>query len=406
MGIDILHNLLVFRRDITRDIKVEIVALYLLITNQTRIVRHIFMRTPSIYNTTDVLLTQPVLGAVFHETVFGINHVDTLRRSRLRFVDDDQTRRDTCSEEDIARQTDDAGDDMALDEIPADVRFGITTEEHAVRKDTCRLAVRLKRADDMQQKSVVTTSVRRNRSQACHITPTAVRVVLIGGSHPAFLGERRIGNHIVELHQLGVVDLMLRVIECVALEKFRIRDAVNDHRHTRHTDGRVVELLSFKRHFALRLGTCSQQQRTGTACRVIDRDMLACIFGDSHHFSHHTTHLGRGVELPFALARLGSEVPHQVLVRVTYQVIVCGTVVREIEVLVLKDSNQAAQRLDLVFVLSQFLVIIEIGIGDDTLQVVRVRQFADDRVHRIANTGFVLQLHHVGKTATLRQINH
>ena len=41
-------------------------------------------------------------------TVFGINHVDTLRRSGLRFIDDDQTRRDACTEEYITRQTDDA----------------------------------------------------------------------------------------------------------------------------------------------------------------------------------------------------------------------------------------------------------------------------------------------------------
>ena len=52
---------------------------------------------------------------------------------------------------------------------------------------------------------------------------------------------------------------------------------------------------------------------------------------------------GRRIELPLALAALGGEVPHQVLVGVAEDVVVLGAVLREIELGLLEDADQVGE---------------------------------------------------------------
>jgi hypothetical protein len=71
-----------------------------------------------------------------------------------------------------------------------------------------------------------------------------------------------------------------------------------------------------------------------------------CCGRDADHLGDDAADLGRGVELPLALAALGGEVPHQVLVGVAEDVVVLGAVLREVELGLLEDADQVGQALD------------------------------------------------------------
>jgi hypothetical protein len=67
-----------------------------------------------------------------------------------------------------------------------------------------------------------------------------------------------------------------------------------------------------------------------------------------------------GVELALALAALGGEVPHEVLVGVTQDVVVLGAVLGEIERGVLEDGDEVAQLLDLLRAVAELVWIVEV----------------------------------------------
>ena len=52
------------------------------------------------------------------------------------------------------------------------------------------------------------------------------------------------------------------------------------------------------------------------------------------------------VELPLALAALGGEVPHEILVGIAEDVVVLGAVLREVERGVLEDGDEVGEALD------------------------------------------------------------
>jgi hypothetical protein len=66
---------------------------------------------------------------------------------------------------------------------------------------------------------------------------------------------------------------------------------------------------------------------------------------NADHLGNDAAHLGRRVELAFALAAFAGEVAHQVLVCIAQNVVVLGAVLREVEHRVLEDANQVAQAL-------------------------------------------------------------
>ncbi len=75
-----------------------------------------------------------------------------------------------------------------------------------------------------------------------------------------------------------------------------------------------------------------QQQRARAAGRVVGGGgRLRVLRRDADHLGDDAADLGGGVELPLALAALGGEVPHQVLVGVAEDVVVLGAVLREVE---------------------------------------------------------------------------
>ena len=95
--------------------------------------------------------------------------------------------------------------------------------------------------------------------------------------------------------------------------------------------------------------------------------MLGTVeFVDAQHLGHDTAHLGRSIELSFALAAFSRKILHQILVGIAQQVIVGGTVSGEVESVVLKDGYQFGQGLDHCLAAAQFVRVVEVGKGKVT----------------------------------------
>jgi hypothetical protein len=64
--------------------------------------------------------------------------------------------------------------------------------------------------------------------------------------------------------------------------------------------------------------------------------------------------------LPFALAALRREVPHQIFVGIAKDVVAFGTVLGEIECWILKDRYQVGKPFDLLLAIAKLHGIIEV----------------------------------------------
>ena len=96
------------------------------------------------------------------------------------------------------------------------------------------------------------------------------------------------------------------------------------------------------------------------------------VRADADHPGHDARHFGRRVELPLALARLGGEVLHQVFVGVAEQVVALGTVGAEIETV--EDGHQPGESVLHLLAGAQLALIVEVGLVDDPLELVGLRQ--------------------------------
>lgn len=90
----------------------------------------------------NVLGAQAIFIAVFNKALTGIDHKDALltlaisvERSELGifFIDDNNACRDTRAVEQVSGQANDAFDITLFEQIFTNTRFGIATEQNAVR---------------------------------------------------------------------------------------------------------------------------------------------------------------------------------------------------------------------------------------------------------------------------------
>ena len=134
----------------------------------------------------------------------------------------------------------------------------------------------------------------------------------------------------------------------------------------RQRPGGVVLLLAVDRDAAGRLGGDLEQQRARAAGGVVDGLVLAGVRADADDLGQHPRDLGRRVELALGLARLGGEVPHQVLVGVAEQVVALGAAAAEVEVG--EDRDQLAEPVLHLLALAELLFVVEVGQVDDLLR--------------------------------------
>ena len=189
-------------------------------------------------------------------------------------------------------------------------------------KDNGRFALALQRLQNVQQKGIIPIFGWR-----CAILKTVKRIIIhIDPRRPRFVGKRGIGDGKIEPFQRSIRLYPMGSCQRVVSPQFSRGVIVQKHIHPRQRPGGVVHLLpvnrkpigSFIRHL--------QQQRTRATSRVINSLILPRLLGNADYFSQHAGDFGRGVELPFALARFSSEVAHQVFVSVAQQVIPFGAV--------------------------------------------------------------------------------
>ena len=218
-------------------------------------------------------------------------------------------------------------------------------------------AAALHRADDVQQVGVVALFGRR-------LAPCEALVGIAAGREagaPGLVGERWIGDdEVVGAKLLAVLELGRG--ERVAAEDVGRREVVQDHVHAGETGGGHVLFLPFQGDVLARLGGDLQQQRSRAAGRVVGRGGGHGVLGrDADDLGDDAADLGGRVELALALAALGGEVPHQVLVGVAEDVVVVGTVLREIQLGLLEDADQVGQAIHHRLAFAELVRVVEVG---------------------------------------------
>ena len=176
---------------------------------------------------------------------------------------------------------------------------------------------------------------------------------------------------------------------------------MQDHVHPSKAAGGGVFLLPVERDRGGGLITNLEQQGAGPAGGVVDGGGGAGLgVMDADDLRNDVADLGWGVELALALATLSGEVTHQVLVSVAEDVVAIGTVLREIERLVLEDGDQVRQPVHHLPAGTQLGRIIEVRhVG----QLVGIGQRGDDLlVDLVADITLSLQGDHVSKARAVR----
>ena len=188
------------------------------------------------------------------------------------------------------------------DETPADVALGMAAKQHAMGQDHRRLAGALEAFEDVQQEGIVTILGRWDAVLEALIE-VASRVQAAG---PILVGERRIGDDVVEGLETAVRMLEVRRGECVGLPDLGFGTAVQHHVHARQSSSGVVHLLSVERKVQsgtiLSLVMHLEQERTRATGGVIDGLRAAGGLLQSDYLGDDARDLGRSVELPLALA--------------------------------------------------------------------------------------------------------
>jgi hypothetical protein len=120
---------------------------------------------------------------------------------------------------------------------------------------------------------------------------------------------------------------------------------------------------------------------------------------DAQDARHDAANLGGRVELPFALAAFGGEVPHEVFVGITQNVVALGAVLREIKRRVLKDGDEVGEPVHHLLAAAELGGVVEVReIGE----LVGVGQRGDDPlVDLVADVALPLEGDHVLEAGTL-----
>ena len=391
MSLDVLNIFGLLAVDIARDVQVEFVLLDFLDADHARVFGNLQPLVEDIDDLVDVHIAQAVLVAVLHVAAAGVDHEDALAGVGVFLVDDDDAGGNAGAVKQVGGQADDAFDVALADQVPADVGLGIAPKQNTVRQNAGAFAGAFQRAHDVQQIGVIALLGRRR----AEMLEALVRVVeRVDAGAPAFVAERRIGDDIVEGFELAVIAGKKRISQRVALLDQGRRVVVQDHIHARQAGGGGVFFLPVERDLGAGFVAHFQQQRTGTAGRVINGGVVRRVrIANADDLRHDAADLGGRVELALALAALGGEVTHQVFVGIAKNVITFRAVLAEIERLVFKDGDQVGETLDNLRAAAQLAGIIKVR---HVRQLVGIGQRRDDLlVDLVANVGLTLERDHV-----------
>ena len=151
---------------------------------------------------------------------------------------------------------------------------------------------------------------------------------------------------------------------------------VQDHVHARQAAGSSVFLLSVQRDIGAGCIAHLEKQGARATGGIIDGCAGSGFrLTNAYDLRHNATDLSGGVELALALATLGGEVPHEVFVGIAQDVIAVGTVLGEVERLILKDRNEVGEPFHHLLAAAKLGGIVEVR---HIREFVGVCQWADD----------------------------
>lgn len=147
-----------------------------------------------------------------------------------------------------------------------------------------------------------------------------------------------------------------------------------------------------------------QQQRARAASGVVGRGGCdGVVRPDAEHLGDDAADLCRGIELTLALATLGGEVPHKILVGVAEDIVVLGAVLCEVELRVVEDGNEVAKAVHARLAVAKLSGVVEVGKVAAGEAGVGVDQRLDDLgVDLVADVAVAGKRHHVVETRALR----
>ena len=334
-GIEVPSLCGIGRIDITRDIEIIAVRTYLFAADAACVLVGVLTRLVGIDNTANIGGTQFVLLARLDEAFAGIDKEDIVAVTFLAEHHNDCG--DTCAEEDVCGQTDDGVDMVVLNEVLTDHTFylvfgRVATEEDTVRQDDGHYAVWFEVIEVMEQESVVGFAFGR-------YAVTVTRVEFLTGRTPR-LGVRRVADHGIEIERRRVGafvfrPVLLQRIGVTHLDVTRF-DASHNEVHSGEVERSRFEFLREIMDAIFVVGVLAdgttdiEQQRAGSAGRVVDRDSLAVVQITSDNLGHQNGHFVRGVELTCFLTGISSKLTDKVLVDETEHVITLTVIGRDV----------------------------------------------------------------------------
>ena len=138
--------------------------------------------------------------------------------------------------------------------------------------------------------------------------------------------------------------------------------------HFLPVEGEVEAGLAFGFVMRLRSNRRSRNPRQDRAVLSLTGALRAA---NADHFGHDAGDFRRGVELPFALARLGGEVAHQIFVSVAENVVALGAVASEVERgIIPKDSDEVGESIYHLLAATELVGVVEISNIDHALEIV------------------------------------
>lgn len=179
-----------------------------------------------------------VLRAADGEYLRSIDHEDTFGvRIGFDAPEYEDTRGETCSEEEFFSEGDDGFEHVGLDHLLAHLTFFVTAEEDALRHDNRHAtSAGFHRLDHVLYPSEVGSDL----IAGCAPDVTAVLIVSPFGLTPTLEGEWRIGDDAVEACDCAALE-DLGFAEGVALEDIEITGTVEEEVHLR--DSGVGDVL-------------------------------------------------------------------------------------------------------------------------------------------------------------------
>jgi hypothetical protein len=142
-----------------------------------------------------------------------------------------------------------------------------------------------------------------------------------------------------------------------------------------------------------------QQQRTGTAGRVVNSVFAQRIGFDADNLRHNARNLGRCVKLALAFTGFGGEMAHEVFIGIAQQVVAIDAVILKIEFV--ENSNEFCQPVLAVFTAAEFGFVVKVRrlSGHKEVETVGRREIADDLIDFIADFRVAFQFNDIFETA-------